>query len=84
MMVYQITGYAPTSVRGTVSAKVNLPAGATDATFVLSASGHHFQDNALDPKAYQYWGSLDANGKISLARVKAGTYRVTVYAKGTY
>lgn len=77
-----VSGYAPSSTRGAVSATVRLPSGTSDATFVLSANGYHFQDSALDPSAYQYWGTLDAEGNIALDRIKAGTYRVTVYAKG--
>jgi rhamnogalacturonan endolyase len=79
-----VSGYAPSSTRGTISATVRLPSGASDATFVLSANGYHFQDSALDPSAYQYWGTLDAKGDITIDRVKAGTYRITVYAKGDH
>lgn len=59
------------------------PAGAKNAIAVLSASGVDFQDNAADARAYQYWADIDAGGAVSIPRVKAGTYRLTVYADGT-
>lgn len=40
-----------------------------------------YQDSAAIPGAYQYWGDIK-DGKISLDRVKAGTYRLTIYATG--
>jgi hypothetical protein len=78
----QVPGYVPSFQRGTFTASVKLPAGAQNASAVLSASGYHFQDSALDPSAYQYWADI-VNGTVTIPRVKAGTYRLTVYAKGT-
>lgn len=61
------------------------PKGATNAVAVLSVSGQDFQDNAVDTKAYQYWGEIDAaTGKVEIPRVKAGTYRLTIYADGEH
>lgn len=32
----------------------------------------------------QYWGNVSSSGKITIPRVKAGTYRLTVYAEGIF
>ncbi|KAJ7904941.1 galactose mutarotase-like protein [Mycena leptocephala] len=80
-----VAGYAPSSARGSFSAHVNVPPGASEPTAVLSANGVHFQDNAFDPTAYQYWGPISPDGhSISIPRVKAGTYRLTVFAAGIF
>lgn len=34
----------------------------------------------MDTKAYQYWAEIDESGRASIPRVKAGTYRLTIYA----
>ena len=49
---------------------------------MLGANGFDFQDNAADARAYQYWADVDAAGTVSIPHVKAGTYRLTVYADG--
>jgi hypothetical protein len=72
----------PSSQRGTFTASVKLPAGAQTARAAHRARAYHFQDSALDPSAYQYWADI-VNGTVTIPRVKAGTYRLTVYAKGT-
>ncbi|KAJ7250745.1 galactose mutarotase-like protein [Mycena rebaudengoi] len=79
-----VIGYATSAERGTFSAKVYVPRGGTEPTAVLSANGVHFQDNAFDPSAYQYWGSISPEGLVSIPRVKAGTYRLTVFATGIF
>ncbi|KAF2016946.1 polysaccharide lyase family 4 protein [Aaosphaeria arxii CBS 175.79] len=79
-----VPNYVPTSGRGTLKGKINLPKGATDPIAVLAQSGVDFQDNVLDPKAYQYWANIDKAGKVSIPRVKAGKYRLTVYAHGIF
>ncbi|KAF7294083.1 Galactose mutarotase-like protein [Mycena kentingensis (nom. inval.)] len=81
-----VVGYVPSSGRGGFSTDVALPAGATEGTAmaVLSANGVHFQDNAADTSAYQYWGTLDAEGRLDIPRVKAGRYRLTVFASGIF
>ncbi|KAJ7889169.1 hypothetical protein B0H13DRAFT_1626839, partial [Mycena leptocephala] len=80
-----VVGYAPSAARGSFSAHVNVPPGASEPTAVLSANGVHFQDNAFDPIAYQYWGPISPDGhSISIPRVKAGTYRLTVFAAGIF
>ena len=70
--------------RGTFKADVDLPKGAKNAIAVLAQSGVDFQDNVFDTKAYQYWAEFPSNGKISIDRVKAGNYRLTVYADGIF
>ncbi|KAJ7106411.1 galactose mutarotase-like protein, partial [Mycena crocata] len=79
-----VIGYAPSSVRGSFQGQVGLPHGASEPIAVLSANGVHFQDNAIDPAAYQYWGSISAAGEVSIPRIKAGTYRLTVFADGIF
>ncbi|KAF7364613.1 Galactose mutarotase-like protein [Mycena venus] len=84
-----VVGYAPSAVRGSFSTHVHLPHGAEEPMAVLSTNGVHFQDNAFDPTAYQYWGSIvpvpgTDLGQVSIPRVKAGTYRLTVFAAGIF
>ncbi|KAJ7049519.1 galactose mutarotase-like protein [Mycena amicta] len=81
-----VIGYVPSSARGSFSAHVDLPHGvlAGQAMAVLSANGVHFQDNAADPSAYQYWAPIDEHGSVDLTRVKEGRYRLTVYATGIF
>lgn len=60
---------------------MHLPKGASRPIAVLSAPGLDFQDNPWDIKAYQYWGDIDeGTGRIEIPMVKAGTYRLTIYA----
>lgn len=70
--------------RGTFKADIDLPKGAKNAIAVLAQSGVDFQDNVFDTKAYQYWAEVSSNGKVSIDRVKAGNYRLTVYADGIF
>jgi rhamnogalacturonan endolyase len=78
-----VPNYVPTSARGTFKAKIDLPKGAKNPVAVLAQSGVDFQDNVFDTKAYQYWMDIK-NGGVSIDRVKAGTYRLTVYAEGIF
>lgn len=50
----------------------------------MSKSGLDFQDNDQDGTAYQYWGNVNSTGGVRIPRVKAGTYRLTVYADGIF
>lgn len=80
-----VPNYVPSTGRTTFKAKVNLPKGAVKPLAVLSASGYDFQDNQADTTAYQYWGDIDTKtGLVSIPTVKAGTYRLTVYAEGIF
>ena len=47
---------------------------------------HHldYQDNVIDPLTYQYWADIDSDGNVEIDRVRAGTYRLTVYADGIF
>jgi rhamnogalacturonan endolyase len=51
---------------------------------VLSSNGRDFQDNNEATKDRQYWGKVAANGAITIPRVGAGTYRLTVYGDGVF
>lgn len=74
----------PSSKRGTFKGAITLPAGAKRAVAVLALSGVDFQDNNKDGKAYQYWSDIDSSGSVTIPSVKAGTYRLTVYADGIF
>lgn len=81
-----LTQYVPnlvsSSQRGKFVAKVKLPEGAKRPIAILTESGLDFQDNVKDPKAYQYWADIDGDGQVTIPRVRAGTYRLTIYAEG--
>jgi rhamnogalacturonan endolyase len=74
----------PSSRRGTFKGAITLPKRATRAIAVLALNGADFQDNNKDGKAYQYWGEIDSSGSFTISSVKAGTYRLTVYADGIF
>ncbi|WVQ83761.1 hypothetical protein IAT38_005905 [Cryptococcus sp. DSM 104549] len=78
-----VTGYAPSSSRGDFNAKVTFPEGATNAKLVIAQEGVDPQDN-VDWTTRQYWANVSSDGSVSLPRVIAGTYRVTVYAEGVF
>ncbi|WVQ75336.1 hypothetical protein IAR50_004953 [Cryptococcus sp. DSM 104548] len=78
-----IPGYAPSSQRGDFYAQITLPDNATNAKVVLAQNGVDFQDN-VDFSVGQYWANISSNGTVTVPRVKAGTYRVTVYAEGVF
>ena len=79
-----VPNYAPSSERTTFKLHVDLPKGAKRALAVLSQNAVDFQDNVLDPTAYQYWGDVDEDGDATIPMVRAGTYRLTVYADGIF
>jgi rhamnogalacturonan endolyase len=79
-----IPNYVTSSQRGTWTAKINLPKGASNAIAILSAPGYDYQDNTANTAAYQYWADIDGNGKVEIDRVKAGDYRLTIYADGIF
>ncbi|CAO2651071.1 Nn.00g093680.m01.CDS01 [Neocucurbitaria sp. VM-36] len=82
-----IAKYVPnlvtSSARGTFKAKIDLPKGAKNAIAVLAQNKVDYQDNVYDTKAYQYWGNIK-NNEVTIPRVKAGTYRLTVHAEGVF
>ncbi|KAI1142403.1 polysaccharide lyase family 4 protein [Hypoxylon sp. FL0543] len=79
-----IAKYVPNYVTGkertTWKLQVDLPKEAKNPIAVLAQNGVDFQDNVFDTKAYQYWAEIDGSGHASIPRVKAGTYRLTIYA----
>ncbi|EHK96174.1 putative rhamnogalacturonate lyase B [Glarea lozoyensis 74030] len=80
-----VPNYVPSSGRATWKGKINLPKGAKKPIAVLAQNRVDFQDNAEDTKAYQYWADVDPkSGEVSIPSVKAGTYRLTVYAEGIF
>ena len=79
-----VPNYVPSSERATWKLHVDLPKGATRALAVLSQNRFDFQDNVLDPTAYQYWADVDEDGYATIPMVKAGTYRLTIYADGIF
>lgn len=80
-----VVNYVTTSERGSWKARVQLPEGAKNPIAVLAQNGVDFQDNVEDVTAYQYWADIgDCDGRVSIDRVKAGTYRLTIYADGIF
>jgi rhamnogalacturonan endolyase len=79
-----VPNLVPSSGRGTFKGTITLPKGATRAVAVLALNGTDFQDNDKDGKAYQYWGEIDSSGSVTISSVKAGNYRLTVYADGIF
>jgi rhamnogalacturonan endolyase len=79
-----VPNLVPTSGRGSLKAKVNLPKGATNPIAILTESGHNYQDNVFDTKAYQYWEDISAAGEVTIPRVVPGTYRLTIYADNIF
>ncbi|KAJ6499571.1 galactose mutarotase-like protein [Mycena vitilis] len=84
-IAHLVPGFTPPTARGTVSlSHMSLPDAAEDVVAVLSADGLDFPRNVLDLKAKQYWGDVSAAGSLQIPDVAAGTYRLTVYAKGVF
>ncbi|KAI8934784.1 hypothetical protein NX059_008471 [Plenodomus lindquistii] len=79
-----VPNLVPTSGRGTFKAKVNVPRGAQNPIAILTEPGHDYQDNVFDTKAYQYWSEISSSGEVTIPRVKAGSYRLTIYATGIF
>ena len=80
-----VPNYVPSSNRTTWKGHVDLPEGAVRPIAVLAQNGVDFQDNVLDTTAYQYWADIDpSTGDVEIPAVKAGTYRLTVYADGIF
>ncbi|GLB02172.1 hypothetical protein AtubIFM57258_003514 [Aspergillus tubingensis] len=79
-----VVGYAPSSQRGSVKGKIELPKGATRPIAVLTVDGQYFQDNSVNSSSYQYWAEIDDSGRFNVDHVKEGPYRLTVYADGIF
>ncbi|ROW15586.1 hypothetical protein VPNG_02168 [Cytospora leucostoma] len=84
-IAHLVPNYVPTSGRGSWKAKIKVPEGGKDPVAVLSLPGVDLQDNSQDTEAYQYWADIDERTwKVQIDRVKAGQYRLTVYASGIF
>lgn len=80
-----VPNYVPSRNRSTWKGHVDLPKGASRPIAVLAQNRVDFQDNVLDTKAYQYWADIDpTTGDVEIPAVKAGIYRLTVYADGIF
>ncbi|KAJ7591429.1 galactose mutarotase-like domain-containing protein [Mycena floridula] len=80
-----VPGYVIRANRGTFQAAVNLPEGAVEPIAILALDGVDYQANAVDTTALQYWGEIDSvTGRVTIPQVKAGSYRLTIYAKGIF
>ncbi|KAF8538789.1 galactose mutarotase-like domain-containing protein [Trichophaea hybrida] len=79
-----VVGFIPTSGRGKWRGRIQLPGGAERPVAVLSVDQTSFEDNAADPKAFQYWGEISDDGDVGIDQVVAGTYRLTIYADGIF
>ena len=79
-----VPGYTASSGRGTFKLQVTLPSTAKRPIAVLAQNGIDFQDNVFDTKAYQYWADINSSGQATIPQVKAGTYRLTIYADGLF
>ncbi|POS81785.1 hypothetical protein EPUL_006280, partial [Erysiphe pulchra] len=80
-----VPNYVPTSGRGTWKGSIRLPRDAKKPIAILTQNKADFQDNVIDTKAYQYWADIDpSSGAVQIPRVKAGAYRLTVYAEGIF
>ncbi|KAI0879736.1 rhamnogalacturonate lyase [Hypoxylon argillaceum] len=80
-----VPNYAPTSKRATFKATIQLPSGATRPLAVLSENKQDFQLNVFNQSSLQYWADIDpSTGHVEIPMVKAGTYRLTVYADGIF
>jgi rhamnogalacturonan endolyase len=73
-----------TKDRGTLEVRLSLPKTAKNALVVLAQNEIDFQDNVFDTEAYQYWAEVDNTGHATVERVKAGIYRLTIYADGIF
>ena len=79
-----IPGYVSSAGRGTFNGQVDWPAGASQGKAVLSEVGRDFQDNVGNSSVHQYWANVSSSGTVSIPRVVAGEYRLTVYADGVF
>jgi rhamnogalacturonan endolyase len=80
-----VPNFVPSSGRGSWCGKISLPGNAQRPLAVLAENNVGFQDNVFDQKAHQYWADIDATtGEVEISRIKAGTYRLTVYANGIF
>jgi len=80
-----VPNYVTSDKRVDWSAVVKVPSRAKNPIAVLSENGRDFQDNIERQDSLQYWGEIDnTTGAVKIPRVKAGTYRLTVYAEDVF
>ncbi|KAI3336328.1 polysaccharide lyase family 4 protein [Xylariaceae sp. AK1471] len=80
-----VPNYAPKSSRATFKATIQLPEGAERPIAVLSENKQDFQLNVFNQSSLQYWADINpTTGSVEIPMVKAGTYRLTVYADGIF
>ncbi|WWC69791.1 uncharacterized protein I206_103734 [Kwoniella pini CBS 10737] len=79
-----VPGYVTTAQRGSWKAQIQLPEGANNTIAILSAPGYDYQDNVFNTSAYQYWCEVGSDGSVYIDRIKAGEYRLTVYADNIF
>ncbi|KAI8952028.1 rhamnogalacturonate lyase [Xylaria longipes] len=79
-----VPNYAPTSKRATFKATIQLPSGAKRPIAVLSENKQDFQLNVFDHSSLQYWADVGSSGSVEIPMVKAGSYRLTVFADGVF
>jgi rhamnogalacturonan endolyase len=79
-----VPNYHPPSQRSSFTASIKLPSRAKKSTIILSVSGFDVQDNTEKPHAYQYWATLDDQGKARIKDIVPGTYRITIYADDVF
>ena len=79
-----VPGYVTTSGRGSWKAKIAAPAGANNTIAILTAPGMDYQDNVNATGTYQYWVEVPASGEVEVKRIKAGDYRLTMYADNIF
>ncbi|KAI1426184.1 rhamnogalacturonate lyase [Xylaria sp. FL1777] len=80
-----VPNYAPKSKRTTFKATIQLPGDATRPIAVLSENKQDFQLNVFNQSSLQYWADIDpSTGSVEIPMVKAGIYRLTVFADGIF
>ncbi|KAI0460375.1 rhamnogalacturonate lyase [Xylaria acuta] len=79
-----VPNYAPKSKRAAFKATIQLPSGAKRPIAVLSENKQDFQLNVFDHSSLQYWADISPSGSVEIPMVKAGTYRLTVYADNIF
>lgn len=80
-----IEGWTPKRQRSRVIGKAHIPGvplrELAGAVAVLSDNRTPMQDSAL---GYNYWTEIASGGHFSIADVRAGTYRLTIYGDGIW
>ncbi|KAI1200381.1 polysaccharide lyase family 4 protein [Nemania serpens] len=84
-IVKYVPNYTPKRKRTTFKATIQLPRDAKRPIAVLSENKQDFQLNVFDHSSLQYWADINPRtGRVEIPMVKAGVYRLTVYADGIF